>query len=210
MNDKLTLDQALNAYRSIIKSRLPQPCSRDANAYDYRTGSMGRESSEPAYRGAIFYVKLSPKIDPEVLRGFLKKTEYYMVDGRNSRGRFHMLFLNDENGKFIHPKGPCIGRSNALRAARDYFDRYLDSTQGFEKKLTQVFPQIDLYSREKYPSKYDLCVLVTDEDGVEFDEDAARRIIRNSNKFVHIKALPENLFQIHKLQESDLESTQTV
>lgn len=203
MSEKLTLGEALSAYRSLIKSSLPQPYSRDANAYDYRTGSMGRESADPAYRSAIFYVKLSKAINPTILYNFLKKTEYYLLDGRNSRGKYHMLFLNRVDGTLIHPKGHCVGRSNALRATRDYFDRYMDSESVHAGRLTEVFPPTDLYADSKCPTKDDLSVLVVDEDGAAVDDSVKAAFVNRPNKLVVIRFLPDSLFEVERILTPD-------
>lgn len=206
MDSIVDFNGALNTYSSIIKNKLPQPNSYDSNTYNYRTGSMGRESSNTGYRSAIFYVQLSTKIAPVNLYGFLKKTEQYIINGYNSPGIFHMFFLNDENGKLIHPKGHCTGHSNALRATNDYFNKYLASTDDYPKKLAQIFPASDLYPREKSVSKDDLCILITDEDGVTADEEVLHGIIRKANKLIHIKFLPENMYQVSRIREENFET----
>ena len=117
-----------------------------------------------------------------------------------------MLFLNKEDGKLLHPGKPCGGPSNALRVAKDYFTKYADTNSAYSKKLNYLFPPTDLYDRETYPSNEDLCILVMDEDGVELDDKIKHAAIKKPNRFIQIKVLPENNFQIERLREEDLKA----
>ena len=184
MNNTFDMDSALREYKRLISGRLPQPYKWDQNAYNYKYESMGRESSDNGYRSAIFYIQLSKKIDLETLYGFLRTTERYLVSNYGSKAKFNMLFLNKEDGKLLHPGKPCGGPSNALRAAKDYFTKYAETNNGYSKKLNYLFPPTDLYDREKYPSKEDLCILVTDEDGVEIANDIKQAAITKPNRFI--------------------------
>lgn len=204
MNNNFDLDSAIREYKRLISGRLPQPYKWDQNAYDYRHESMGRESSDNGYRSAIFYIQLSKKIDPEILYGFLRATNHYMVNNYGSNAKFNMLFLNKEDGKLLHPGKPCGGSFNALRAAKDYFAQYADTNSSYSKKLSNLFPPSDLYDRETYPSNVDLCVLVCDEDGVEFDEKIKFSAIKKPNRFIQIKVLPGSMFEVMRLREEDL------
>lgn len=204
MNNTFDLDSAIREYRRLISGRLPQPYKWDQNAYDYRHESMGRESSDNGYRSAIFYIQLSKKIDPEILYGFLRTTERYLVSNYGSKAKFNMLFLNSEAGKPLHRGKVCLGCSNALKTATEFFVKYADTNSGYSKKLNYLFPPTDLYDRETYPSNEDLCVLVSDEDGVELDEKIKHAAIKKPNRFIQIKVLPDSMFEVLRLREEDL------
>lgn len=208
MNDTFDLDSAIREYRRLISGRLPQPYKWDQNAYNYKYESMGRESSDNGYRSAIFYIQLSKKIDPEILNGFLRITERYLVNNDNSPAKFNMLFLNNEDGKLLHRGKISLGWSKALKAASEFFAKYADTNSAYSKKLNCLFPPTDLYDRETYPSNEDLCVLVTDEDGVEIDDKIKHAALKKPNRFIQIKVLPEKMFEVDRLREEDL-NTQT-
>lgn len=204
MNDTFDLDNAIREYKRLISGRLPQPYKWDQNAYDYRHESMGRESSDNGYRSVIFYIQLSKKIDPEILYGFLRTTNHYLVNNYGSNAKFNMLFLNSEAGIPLHRGKVCLGCSNALKTAMEFFVKYADTNSGYSNKLNYLFPSTDLYDRETYPSNEDLCVLVTDEDGVELDERIKHAAIKKPNRFIQIKVLPGNMFEVMRLREEDL------
>lgn len=198
MYQNLDIDSALHEYRRLISSKLPQPRSWDSNAYDNRTGSMGRESSDPGYRSVIFYIQLSKKIVPEILREFFTTTERYLIDNYGSNAKFHMMFLNKEDGKPLHPGKPCLGRSNAMTYTTGIFAQYAGTHSAYAKKLNALFPQTDLYETAKYPSKDDLCVLVTDEGDVELAEGIREEALRKPNRFIQIMVLPGDRFDVFR------------
>jgi hypothetical protein len=204
MNKNLNLSEALSFYGSLIKNNKPQQPGFDPNAYNYRNEMMGRESSDRGYRSVIFYIPFSKKIEPEVLDQFFRKTEPHLASSGYSKGRYHLFFLNDEQGKLIHPAGKCEGNLNATRATEDYFAKYADTNGKYAKKLTQLTPEDDGYASSRFPSKHDLCVLVTDEDGIDIDDDVKSGMVNRTNRLIHLKLLPENMFEVQRIYESDL------
>lgn len=176
-------------YSSIMKFRMPELNSFNSNSYNYRYDTLGREETCEAYRSAIFYIQLSPKIANEIVEMAFKATYEYLYNSVSGKyGAYHLLLLNDDEGQLMHEKRPVFDWLSATKLCRDYLEKYSDAHYQFSKVLTQVFPLTDLYSRERYPNHDDLCVIVHDGDGIKFDDNIRTRLIKCSNKLIRIVA----------------------
>lgn len=178
-------------YSSIINSRKPDVDTFDRNSYNYRYDTMGRESSGEceAYRSAIFYIQLSPKINTKVIEMALKATHGHLYNSiSQDYGAYHMLFLNDDKGKLMHCKKPQNNWTNASKICEEYITNYAKTNYKYSKTLSQLFPLIDIYSMDNYPSKIDLCVVICDNDGISLGQTFKDAILQRCNKLIRISS----------------------
>lgn len=182
-NDKWRLQ-----YQHIINNRKPLISSFDSNAYNYKYDTMGIESTYNAYRSAIIYLQLSPHINTEIIKIVFKTTKAHLTFGLGKQSPFHVLFLNDEKGNLMHTGKPINDWRLAAKTAEKYLHDFSSANYIYSNKMSQIFPRIDFYAREVYPSRNDLCVLITDQRGVIVDEQIKNKILNKCNKFVKIVA----------------------
>lgn len=150
---------------------------------------MGRDSSCMAYRSALFYVQLSPRIEPKIVEMALKATwsdlNNYVA---NKHGQYFLLFLNDEKGQLIYNKQPETDWSRAAKICGQFISDYSKSNYAYAKELSQLFPKNGPHRAIGHPGRDELCVLITDSDGVVLAGEVRNSILRKCNKLVRIVA----------------------
>ena len=194
----------IKKYDNIIGTMKPELNSYNRDEYNYRYGTMDTENTCEAYRSAIIYIQLSPKINIKNIEQVLKTTSKHLYDSSQRKyGFYHMLFLNDAQGNLMHDGKPANSWQEAYTIIDKYFSQYATLNYQFSKVITQIFPRIDLYTRERYPSNEDLCVIITDAKGITYDGQFKDIIIKRCNKLVKIVSEDKMEVQVEHIRRID-------
>lgn len=188
MNDFLN-EEWFNRFKSYVSCRKPLLNSYNLNSYNYKYDMLGREATVEAYRSVIFYIQLSPNIDINRVEVMIKEVYKHLYNSASrSYGKYHIMFMNDNEGNLMHNGKPFSNWNDAIQAVIEFENKYSLSNYQYSKCLKMIFPFTGIYTRETYPSKKDLCILITDCDGITIDDDIKSRLISSCNKLISVEA----------------------
>lgn len=139
------------------------------------------------YRSAIFYVQLSPEINTKIIEMTLKATYSHPYNSVSEEyGVFHMLFLNDDMGILMLIKKSQNNWNYANEVCQEYSSNYLKANYQYLKTLSQLFQIIGLYSKDHYPSEYDLCIVISDNERISCGQKIKETVLQSCNKLIRI------------------------
>ncbi len=169
--------------RNNLKRKAKTINYRDPNRYDYRTGTLGSESSYQGFRSAVLYFQLSPLIDREVVKKAIGIIARNM--GPRHKNRFATLFLNSEKLQLIYPRKMLNDSDAVIEVVNDYYDRLADSCLPFGGTLQSLFPPVSLYA-SYYPGHQDVFVLFQTSNRVKINPDLERNLRPTRNNWICI------------------------
>lgn len=182
---------------SLIKYNVPILNARNDYAYNSRLGCLGREEEATAYRSAIFYLQLSPELDPGAIDLVLQAVHRYM---KKNVSLYHILYMNNEQGDLLYEKKPCQDWKEAGRLCRERLDELGESNHQYSGTLNKLFPLVDIYSHAQYPDKKDLCLIIHD-DGFSLPDEVRESMAGKCSKLISITAragVPVTVEQLKK------------
>lgn len=171
--------------RSVL-ARKKQTLERySENVINRRLGDYpGGDQEYQGFRTAILYMQLSPEIDTEIIKKTVTILKRFIRSRRPNV--YATLFLNNSEGKLMHPRS-MLGSTRSVNDVIDeYYKKFAYSNQGYSDELNQLFPLIDPYSRKRYPSREDICLVFYGKQGLRINKKILNKVTRLQKRWIWI------------------------
>jgi hypothetical protein len=175
--------------RGLISRRKNNITFDSSDGMNRRLGDqLGGEDEYRGFRSVIFYFQLSTKLDLKLIEKMVLKI-FSMTKSSFHNIKLATLFFSDSDYNLIHPKGIVHSGRQVMTIMREYYPKYAAENESYSNILKHLFPPIDIYSREQYPSNKDLCIVFHDDRKIDFDDKVLTRINALKHNFIWIQAV---------------------
>lgn len=179
------LSKLVNKRKKYISYNNPNPMNKSLGS------QLGYEDGYEGFRSVIFYFQLSTVLDLELMEKMIKKVVVISNSGCPQNIKFSALFFSDIDYKLIYPQGVISNGSYIIKIIKEYYDKHASVNEGYSSYLKYLFPPIDLYSREHYPSDQDLCIVFHDSRKITVDEEILQRLNTLKERFIWIEPVKD-------------------
>jgi len=166
-------------------------------------GQFGRQISVKGYEHVIVYLQLSPNIDFEKVKQFLKfHLLKWVINKRDYKEALDIFFFNNEKNELIYNKRSWTRFDAPNISLLDFID---DTTKqvnlNYIRTLHQLYPKTGIYTQYKqgkHPNNKDLLIFITDRKGCDLADNLKELLKRRVRKMLWVKLEKEKDVIIEK------------
>ncbi|MCJ7657084.1 MAG: hypothetical protein MUO55_04805 [Candidatus Atribacteria bacterium] len=156
-------------------------------------GQFGRQAYVKGYEQIIVYLQLSPSIDFDKVKQFLK---YHLLtwvkNNRDYNEALDIFFFNSEKNKLIHNKRSWTRFNTANISLLDFIDNTVKQVNSnYIRTLHQLYPPTSIYytqyNQGKHPNYKDFLIFITDRKGCDFVDNLKELLQRRLKRMLWVK-----------------------
>jgi len=166
-------------------------------------GQFGRQQSVKGYEHVIVYLQLSPNIDFEKVKQFLKfHLLEWVINKRDYKEALDIFFFNNEKNELIYNKRSWTRFAAPNISLLDFIDNTVKQVNSnYTRTLYQLYPKTGMYTQYnqgRHPNNNDLLIFITDRKGCDLADSLKELLKRRVRKMLWVKLEKEKDIIIEK------------
>jgi len=174
-------------------------------------GQFGRQQSVKGYEHVIVYLQLSPNIDFEKVKQFLKfHLLEWVINKRDYKEALDIFFFNNEKNELIYNKRSWTRFAAPNMSLLDFIDNTVKQiNSNYIRTLHQLYPKTGMYTQYnqgRHPNHNDLLIFITDRKGCDLADNLKELLKRRIRKILWVKLEKEKDVIIEKRKYPTLDN----
>lgn len=179
-------------YQFYLRKRVDLSSYSSTAPHKRLEGQFGRQRSVKGYEHVIVYLQLSPRIDFEKAKHFLRfHLLEWVKNNKDFTESLDIFLFNNEEGKLLHNGKSWTRFGGPKVPLLKFIDNTVNETKSDNNRtIRQLFPKTSFYTKYidgQHPNSKDLLIFITDRESCDVDDKLKESLSRIKNRIIWIK-----------------------